>query len=336
MLDQRARPTDTVCADAASPAWANLRVAVLVPCFNEALTIERVVHGFAAALPGSSIYVYDNASTDATAASALRAGAIVRSEPWPGKGNVVRRMSADVEADVYLIVDGDGTYDDSSAPLLVQRLVDEHLDMVVGVRGDIYTEAHRRGHAVGNRIFNMAFAQLFGRGFTDIFSGYRALSRRFVKSFPALSRGFEIETEMAVHAMQLRLPWVEVETRYGARVEGSSSKLRTLRDALRILRMFVVLFKEVRPLAFFGAIGAVLAGTAALLAIPIFETYLITGLVPRLPTAVGITGLVVLAAIALTCGLILDSVARSRLEMKRVSYVAAASPCGRQRSATLP
>jgi len=296
MLDQRARPTDIVCADAASPAWANLRVAVLVPCFNEALTIERVVHGFAAALPGSSIYVYDNASTDATAASALRAGAIVRSEPWPGKGNVVRRMFADVEADVYLIVDGDGTYDDSSAPLLVQRLVDEHLDMVVGVRGDIYTEAHRRGHAVGNRIFNMAFAQLFGRGFTDIFSGYRALSRRFVKSFPALSRGFEIETEMAVHAMQLRLPWVEVETRYGARVEGSSSKL----------------------------------------AIPIFETYLVTGLVPRLPTAVGITGLVVLAAIALTCGLILDSVARSRLEMKRVSYVAAASPCGRQRSATLP
>jgi len=195
MLDQRARPTDIVCADSASPAWANLRVAVLVPCFNEALTIERVVHGFAAALPGSSIYVYDNASTDATAASALRAGAIVRSEPWPGKGNVVRRMFADVEADVYLIVDGDGTYDDSSAPLLVQRLVDEHLDMVVGVRGDIFTEAHRRGHAVGNRIFNMAFAQLFGRGFTDIFSGYRALSRRFVKSFPALSRGFEIETE---------------------------------------------------------------------------------------------------------------------------------------------
>ncbi len=227
---------------------------------------------------------------------------------------------------MYLIVDGDGTYDDGSAPLLVQRLIDEHLDMVVGLRTDIYSEAHRRGHATGNRIFNMAFSHLFGRGFTDIFSGYRALSRRFVKSFPALSRGFEIETEMAVHAVQLRLPWVEVETRYGARVEGSSSKLRTLRDALRILRMFVVLFKEVRPLAFFGALGAVPAGAAALLAVPIVETYLSTGLVPRLPTAVGITGLVVLAAIALTCGLILDSVARSRLEMKRVSYLAASSP----------
>ena len=310
------------------PDMARVRVAVLLPCFNEGLSIRRVVEDFRAVLPDADIYVYDNRSTDSTAAEAAAAGAIVRSEPWPGKGNVVRRMFADVNADVYLMADGDGTYDAAAAPEMVARLVDGHLDMIVGTRMNIYEDAHRAGHAFGNRLFNTLYRRLFGRLFTDIFSGYRVFSRRFVKTFPAVSRGFEIETEMSVHAGQLRLPIVEMPTAYGQRQVGSASKLNTFRDAVKILRMFLLLFKEVQPLMFYGTIAAVLAGIALILGIPLVETFMKTGLVPRFPTAILATGLMILAAVALACGLILDSVARGRLEHKRMAYLAYHPPLG--------
>lgn len=298
-----------------------LRIAVLLPCHNEALSIAAVVRDYRRVLPGAAIYVYDNCSADDTAAEAARSGAIVRRERWPGKGNVVRRMFADIDADVYVIADGDGTYDADAAPELVQRLLDERVDMVVGVRSGIYREAHRAGHGIGNMLFNRIYAGLFGRGFSDIFSGYRALSRRFVKSFPALSRRFEVEAEMSVHASHLSLPFAEVETRYRARVEGSRSKLNTVRDSVRILTTLLLLFKEVRPMAFFGAIGLGSTAAAIVLSIPLLDTYIETGLVPRFPTAILATGLVLLGAIALTCGLVLDSVARGRLEQKRIMYL---------------
>lgn len=297
-------------------------VAVLVPCRDEALTVPGVVAAFEAALPGATVYVYDNRSTDRTAEAAAAAGAVVRREQRPGKGNVVRRMFADVDADVYLLVDGDGTYDAAAAPLMVRRLLEERLDMVVATRRGVHADAHRAGHGVGNRLFNCLYRQVFGPGFRDIFSGYRALSRRFVKSFPAVSGGFEIETEMSVHASQLRLPVAEIEADYGARPEGSSSKLETFRDAFRILAMMILLYKEVRPARFFGYLAAALAAAATILGIPLIQTWVETGLVPRFPTAILAMGLIVLAGIALTCGLILDSVARGRLEQKRFAYLA--------------
>jgi hypothetical protein len=300
------------------PTWS---VAVLLPCFNEGLAIRRVVEQFRRVLPQAVVFVYDNRSTDDTAAQARAAGAVVRSEPWPGKGNVVRRMFADIDADLYVMADGDGTYDAGVAPQMVERMIHEHLDMVVGTRRDIYSEAHRTGHGLGNRLFNGLYRSLFGELFTDIFSGYRVFSRRFVKSFPASSAGFEIETEMSVQASLLRMPIAEIATAYGVRDAGTVSKLRTVRDGLRILRTFVLLFKEIRPATFYGAIAALLLLLALGLGAPIVLTFLETGLVPRVPTALVVTALGILAGISTVCGLILDSVARGRLEQKRLAYL---------------
>lgn len=298
-------------------------VAVLLPCYNEGLTIRKTTEDFKSVLPNAVVYVYDNGSTDNTANEARAAGAVVRKEEWPGKGNVVRRMFSDIEADIYLMADGDGTYDFQVAPQMVQKLVGEHLDMVVGIRQGVYANAHRAGHGFGNRIFNGLYRRLFGRMFNDIFSGYRVFSRRFVKSFPAVSSGFEIETEMSVHASQLRMPIAELPTRYCARTEGSTSKLRTVRDGLRILLTLLILYKEIQPLRFFGGLAVALSLTAVALSVPILLTYLETGLVPRFPTAILSTGLALMSGIFLTCGLILDSVARGRLEQKRMWYLTA-------------
>jgi glycosyltransferase involved in cell wall biosynthesis len=301
--------------------FSGLNVAVLIPCFNEAAAIAEVVAGFRKALPMARVLVFDNNSTDDTVAIAQRAGAETRHVTRQGKGNVVRRMFADVEADVYLLVDGDATYDAASAPLLVDRLLADGLDMVVGARKDSQIEAYRPGHRLGNRVLTEFVAQVFGRAFNDILSGYRVFSRRFVKSFPALSIGFEIETELTIHALELRMPIAEVETPYYARPAGSASKLNTWRDGARIFRMILRLYQLQRPLAFFSCIAAVLATVAIVLAIPIVVTFIQTGLVPRLPTAVLSTGLMLLASLSLTCGLILDNVTRGRQEMKRLFYL---------------
>jgi glycosyltransferase involved in cell wall biosynthesis len=301
---------------------SRLSIAVLLPCYNEGLSIHKTVEGFRSVLPEAVVYVYDNRSTDNTSENALAAGAIVRREEWPGKGNVVRRMFSDIDADIYLMADGDGTYDYRMAPEMIQKLIHEHLDMVVGTRQDVYENAHRAGHGFGNRLFNGLYRSLFGPLFNDIFSGYRIFSRRFVKSFPAVSSGFEIETEMSVHASQLRMPIAEIPTQYGARQEGSASKLRTVRDGLRIFFTFLILFKEIRPARFFGVLAIALSLIAIVLSVPLLLTYLETGLVPRFPTAILATGMVLLSGIFLVSGLILDSVARGRLEQKRMWYVA--------------
>lgn len=297
------------------------QIAVLLPCYNEGLSIRNVVENFRRVLPTAVIYVYDNRSTDNTSDEARAAGAVVRSESWPGKGNVVRRMFSDIDADVYVMADGDGTYDASMARKMVDKLFDEHLDMVIGTRRDVYENAHRLGHGFGNRLFNGMYRSLFGPLFNDIFSGYRIFSRRFVKSFPAVSSGFEIETEMSVHASQLKMPIAEVPTEYGSRQEGSVSKLRTFRDAFRIMFTFLILFKEIRPARFFGVLACVLVLLAMLLAAPIVFTFLETGLVPRFPTAILAMGIVLVASIFMVSGLILDSVARGRLEQKRIWYM---------------
>jgi len=279
------------------------------------------VAGFAASLPGCVVHVYDNGSAYATVERAAAAGAEVRSEQVPGKGGVVRRMFAEVDADVYVMADGDGTYDPSQAAVLVERLVADGLDMVVGTRAGVRSDAGRAGHALGNRMFNRLYRALFGAGFTDILSGYRVFSRRFVKSFPAVSSGFEIEAEMSVHASQLRLPSGEVEVSYGTRPDGSASKLRTVADGTNILRAMLVLLKENRPLAFFGWIASLFFAAALALGVPLAVTFAQTGLVPRLPTAVLATGLVVVGLVSATAGLILDSVAKGRLEAKRLAYL---------------
>lgn len=298
-----------------------LTIAVLLPCYNEALTVGAVVRGFAEALPGARIYVFDNNSTDETAMSAARAGARVFREERQGKGNVVRRMFADIEADVYVMADGDGTYDPADAPSLVNALITEHVDMVVGTRRGVAEDAGRSGHAFGNRGFNHLYRRLFGGGFTDIFSGYRAFTRRFVKSFPAISTGFEIETEMSVHASQLMIPVAEIDLNYGRRPEGSVSKLRTVHDGVNILKMFAMLLKETRPFTFYSAFALVFWTAGALLMLPIIVTWLETGLVPRLPTAVFATGLIVIGFLMAGCGLILDSLGRSRVEQKRILFL---------------
>lgn len=298
------------------------RVAVLVPCYNEARTIGQVVSDFRAALPTATVYVYDNNSSDETSARAAEAGAEVRREPLQGKGNVIRRMFADVDADIYVLVDGDGTYHAPSAPLMVQRLIDENLDMVNGAR-DGGEEAYRSGHRFGNVMLTGIVASIFGRRISDMLSGYRVFSRRFVKSFPGLSHGFEIETEFTVHALELRLPIAEVRAPYGVRPEGSVSKLSTFRDGFRILMMILMLVKEERPLPFFGIIAALLACGSIALAAPVVMTYLDTGLVQRLPTAVLSTGMMLLSFLSLACGLILDTVTHGRKEMKRLHYLAA-------------
>lgn len=302
---------------------AGARIAVLVPCRNEAAAIARVVHDFRHHLPAATVYVYDNASTDETVQVAWDAGAQVYSEPLVGKGNVVRRMFADVEADIYVIVDGDGTYDASCAPRLVRHLVTNGLDMVNCARISSESEAYRPGHRLGNRLLTGLVARVFGNRLSDMLSGYRVMSRRFVKSFPALSRGFEIETELTVHALELRAPIGELSAPYISRPHGSSSKLRTMRDGLRILRLIVHLIKEERPLQFFTVGFALLAGSSVALGIPVVLQFLATGLVGRLPTAVLATGLMILAFLSLVCGLILDTVTRGRRELKRLLYLAA-------------
>lgn len=303
-------------------------IAVVLPCYNEASTIARVIEDFRAALPEAQIYVFDNASTDRTAAAAREAGALVIEEPRRGKGNVVRRIFAEVDADVYVMADGDGTYDAARARHLVSELVARRLDMVVGARKDVTQDAGRRGHAFGNRLFNSLFQRMFGNDFSDIFSGYRVLSRRFVKSFPAISAGFEIETEMAVHASQLRMPVCEIVCDYGRREGDSKSKLRTMSDGLRILRTFFLLTRETRPTLFYGMAALVFAISSIALAVPIFITYLESGLVPRLPTAVLATGLMIIAGLLMTCGMILGSLAFSRIEQKRILYLGIPGPKG--------
>ncbi|QJU59805.1 glycosyltransferase [Sphingomonas sp. AP4-R1] len=305
---------------------AHPRVVVLLPCYNEEAAIAATVAGFRAALPDAAIYVYDNNSSDRTVEVARAAGAIVRTEPQQGKGRVVRRMFADVDADVYVMADGDATYDAAAAPALVKRLLDEHLDMVVGARESEIEEAYRRGHRTGNRLLTGLLAWIFGRSFSDILSGYRVFSRRFVKSFPILSTGFEIETEISVHALELRMPVAEVTTRYGARPEGSASKLSTYRDGFRILNTILTLCRIERPVLFFGVFGALLAALAMILAAPLVLTYLQTGLVPRLPTAVLVTGLMILASLCLFTGLILDTVVRGRREIRRLAYLSLPAP----------
>ena len=301
-------------------------IAILLPCYNEEAAIGATVAGFRSALPGAKIYVYDNNSTDRTSEIAAQSGAIVRVERQQGKGHVVRRMFADVDADVYVMADGDLTYDPKSAPQMVDLLLAEQLDMVVGTRRHEEKDAYRGGHVLGNRLFTGILAGLFGRSFTDIFSGYRVFSRRFVKSFRVLSSGFEIETEMSVHALELRMPVGEVETAYGARPEGSQSKLSTYSDGLRILRTIVTLYRVERPSLFYGLIGAFLLAIAVVLAVPLALTYLHTGLVPRVPTAILVTGITIVAVLSFFAGLILDTVTRGRREVRRLSYLSLAAP----------
>jgi len=304
-------------------------IAVLIPCYNEERAISAVVAGFRAALPKARIYVYDNNSRDGTAAAARAAGALVRYERRQGKGQVIARMFADVDADVYVLADGDDTYDPGDAPTLVRHLLDHRLDLVSGLRQGTH---QRSGHRFGNELFNRITGWVFGGGFIDMLSGYKVFSRRFVKSFPALATGFEIETALTVHALRLRMPVAELPTAYRHRPAGSVSKLHTVRDGLRILWAIVALIKDERPLAFFGAAFVALAALSIALAAPIAVTFVETGLVPRLPTAVLATGVMLLAFLSLVCGLVLDTVTRGRSEMKRLHYLSLPAPgdsCGR-------
>jgi len=308
------------------PAKQQPRIAVLLPCYNEEAAIAATVAGFRSALPNSAVYVYDNNSRDRTREVAAKVGAIVRTESQQGKGHVVRRMFADIDADVYVMADGDLTYDPKAAPAMVDQLIAKQLDMVVGTRRHEEKDAYRGGHVLGNRIFTGLLSGLFGRSFSDIFSGYRVFSRRFVKSFPVLSSGFEIETEMSVHALELRMPVGEVETAYAARPEGSESKLSTYSDGWRILKTIVTLYRIERPVLFYGSIGALLLALAVVLAVPLVITYINTGLVPRFPTAILVTGIVVIAVLCFFAGLILDTVTRGRREMRRLYYLSLAAP----------
>jgi hypothetical protein len=301
-------------------------VAVLVPCYNEERAIAKVVADFRAALPGATVFVYDNNSTDGTIEAAKRAGAAVRRETHQGKGYVVRRMFNDIEADIYVLVDGDATYDAPSAPAMIAKLLEERLDMVVAARVDREQAAYRPGHRAGNRLLSGFVANIFGRAFTDILSGYRVFSRRFVKSFPILSGGFEIETELTVHALELELPVGEMATPYYARPTGSASKLSTWHDGFRILWTLLKLYRAERPLSLFGTFGMALIITSIGLAIPIVVTYVQEGLVPRLPTAVLSTGLMLLGFLSIACGLILDTVTRGRREQKMIAYLALRAP----------
>jgi glycosyltransferase involved in cell wall biosynthesis len=306
---------------------AELRVAVLVPCFNEEAAVATVVADFRKSLPAARVYVYDNNSSDRTAEVARAAGAEVRSERRQGKGHVVRRMFADIDADIYVLVDGDATYDAASAPRMIDRLTSDHLDMVVGFRVDQSVAAYRPGHRTGNLMLTGFLSSVFGEAFKDILSGYRVFSRRFVKSFPVLSDGFEIETELSVHALELALPVAEIETPYYARPAGSFSKLNTWRDGFRILGTILKLYRSEKPLRFFTAMGIFLMLVSIGLAVPVIVTYLEEGLVPRLPTAVLSMGLMIMAVLAVSSGLVLDTVTRGRREMKLLAYLS--QPPGR-------
>lgn len=303
----------------------DLVIAILIPCHNEAITIADVIDGFEQSIPDCRVYVYDNNSTDNTVEIAKECGAIVRWELNKGKGNVVRRMFADVEADIYVMVDGDNTYDVTQAPLLINTLINEQLDMVVGARaekisGDKYA-TYRLGHRFANAAFSKLIGRLFGKQFKDVFSGYRVFSRRFVKSFPAASQGFDIETELTIHSLELRLPTAEIETAYGARPAGSASKLSSYKDGFKILIRIALLFKEVRPLLFFGTLFILLVMGSVGLIIPVLISYLHTGTVARFPTAILSTGVMLLAFMSLGCGIILDNVCRARREVKRFIYL---------------
>ena len=315
--------------NALSRRYRGQRVVLIVPCYNEEAAIEHVVHGFRAALPELDIHIYDNCSTDRTAEVARAAGARVTTVPLRGKGNVVRRMFADTEADLYVMVDGDATYQADDVRQLIDKLLDDELDMVVGCRVTAAEEAgmaYRRGHQWGNRVLTQSVRSIFGGQFTDMLSGYRVFSRRYVKSFPALAQGFETETELTVHALQLRMPYGEVSTAYGARPDGSESKLSTYRDGWRILRTVARLFISERPFTFFGIMAAFLALLSLGLATPLLIDYLHTGLVARLPTAVLCASLMMSALLAFACGLILDNVARGRHETKRLAYLSIPAP----------
>jgi glycosyltransferase involved in cell wall biosynthesis len=307
-------------------AWKIGKIAVLIPCFNEEITIGDVVRGFRAQLPDADIYVYDNNSSDRTAEVARAAGAVVCRERFQGKGNVVRRMFADVEADTYILVDGDGTYNAASAPLLLQAYAEQRVDTVNAARLTTTQAAYRPGHRFGNAMLTSLVGAIFGRQLKDMLSGYRVFSRRFVKSFPALSRGFEIETELTIHGLELRMAMCELATPYYPRPEGSQSKLHTIRDGWRIFMTIFKLVKEERPLQFFALMFVLLAISSVVLAIPIVITFASTGLVPRLPTAILATGMMVLAFLSLACGLILDTVTRGRQELKRMQYLSIPGP----------
>ena len=308
-----------------APAKA-ARIAVIIPCYNEEVAIPKVVADFRAALPGAVIYVYDNNSADRTADVSRAAGAVVRRETLQGKGNVIRRAFADVDADIYVLVDGDDTYEAAVAPAMVALLRQDGLDMVNGARVTGIQAAYRPGHRLGNLVLTGMVRTVFGDRISDMLSGYRVFSRRFVKSFPALAGGFETETEFTVHALDLRMPVGEIRTMYKERPPGSTSKLRTYSDGVRILRTIVVLVKEERPLQFFSLCGQFLLMVAILLGVPVVAEFVRSGLVPRLPTAVLATGLVLVAALSFTCGLVLDSVSRGRKEMKRLAYLAVPPP----------
>jgi glycosyltransferase involved in cell wall biosynthesis len=314
------RVQDTTNPDLRLPD--DLSVAVLIPCYNEAAAIAKVVTDFRAVLPSARLYVYDNNSSDKTAAAARAAGAVVRTETLQGKGHVVRRMFADVEADVFVLVDGDDTYDAAMAPTMVQLMLDRQLDMVTGARVTEEEAAYRRGHRLGNAVLTSLVRWIFGNRVSDMLSGYRAFSRRFVKSFPALAGGFETETEFTVHALELKMPIGEVVTAYRGRPPGSVSKLRTYADGIRILRSIVLLVKEERPLQFFALIGAALLLAGLGVGLPVVVEFVRTGLVPRLPTAVLATGLVLMSFLAFVCGLVLDTVTHGRREMRRLAYLA--------------
>lgn len=322
----------SISATPASEAFNRYKIAVLIPCYNEGLAVAKVVNEFRAALPSAAVFVFDNNSTDNTAAAARAAGAEVFHEKRQGKGFVVRRMFSDIEADIYVLVDGDATYDALSAPAMVGCLLKDRLDMVVANRVDHEQAAYRAGHRTGNLLLTSFVAMVFGSGLNDMLSGYRVFSRRFVKSFPVLSGGFEIETELTIHALELGLPSAEIDTPYYARPAGSASKLNTWRDGFRILRTIVSLYRAERPLIFFAGLGLVLALAAVGFAIPVFVTYVETGLVPRLPTAILSTGLMMLASLSVAVGLVLDTVTRGRRETKLLAYLAHRAPGEERRS----
>ena len=310
------------------PSTVGLGIAVLIPCYNEELAVAKVIAGFQASLPDASIHVYDNNSSDRTRSVALAAGAVVRTELLQGKGHVVRRMFADIDADIYVLVDGDDTYDPDAAPAMVRRLIEHQLDMVTAVRLPAELEAYRRGHRMGNRMLSFLVCQVFGNRVSDVLSGYRVFSRRFVKSFPALASGFETETEFTIHALELKMPISEVTTLYRGRPAGSNSKLRTYTDGLRILRFIMMLVKQERPLQSFGLTGTGLLIVGMGLGLPVVLEFLHSGMVPRLPTAMLATGCVLAASLSFVCGLVLDQVARGRKEMKRLAYLSIPAPGG--------